>query len=87
MIDASLAIRTVPGRPLCMRARIFLRPDSAVAPFDTFCLEREVQERTEWKSERRPQAAHMPNQDVAKQRGCHRQGEAETWCNEGHVHQ
>jgi len=76
MIDASLAIRTVPGRPLCMRPRIFLRPDSAVAPF-----------RTIWESEGRPQAVHVPNQDVAKQRGCHRQGEAETWCNEERVNQ
>jgi hypothetical protein len=87
MIDASLAIRMVLGRPLSMRVRIFLRPDSAVAPFITFCLGRNVQERTAWESERRPWAAHVPNQDVAKQRGCHRQGEAETWCNEEHVYQ
>ena len=55
-----------------------MRPDSAVAPFRVVCLQRKVPERTAWKPESRPEAAHMPNQDVAKQRGCHRQGKAET---------
>ena len=54
-----------------------MRPDSAVAPFTTVCLKREVQERTAWTPESEPWAAHVPNQDVAKQRGCHRQGRAE----------
>jgi len=78
MIDNRLSIRTVPGRPLCMRTHMPMRPDSAVAPFRVVCLKREVQERTAWKPESRPEAAHVPNQDVAKQRGCHRQGRAET---------
>ena len=77
MIDNRLSIRTVPGRPLCMRTHTPMRPDSAVAPFGTVCPKCEVQERTAWKPESGQQAAHVPNQDVAKQRGCHRQGMAE----------
>ena len=63
-----------------------MRPDSAVAPFTTVRLEREAQKRTAWDSESRPEAVHVPNQDVAKKRGCHRQGRAETWYNEEHIH-